>query len=195
MFEKLKEIKRNICRKINRWFYTPERIYHYLESGTYHVIDKDNNGIKVEFELIDKFDQEDMQLFESEEKGCSDIDIIGVTIVFDSDDIYIAYSLEAIEKDLFDLNPLLVWSEIIDMGKHEGFHAKQYIYIIRKAGLDGVEQVRKYMQQVDYEENVIELGAYTYQFWGKEQDFEKELDPIINGEYNFEKYTDNVAVA
>lgn len=193
MFEKLKEIKKNVYQWINRKFYTPERIYHYLESGTYSVVEKDNNGIAVEFELIERFDDEDKALFESEEKGASNIDIIGVTMVFDENDIYIAYSLEAIEKDLFDLNPLIVWSEIIDMGRHEGFHAKQYIYIIRKAGLDGVEKIREYMQNIDYEENVIELGAYTYQFWNKEQNFEKELDPIINGEHNIEKV--NVSVA
>lgn len=193
MFEKLKEIKKNVYQWINRKFYTPKRIYHYLESGTYSVVEKDNNGIAVEFELIERFDDEDKALFESEEKGASNIDIIGVTMVFDKNDIYIAYSLEAIKKDLFDLNPLIVWSEIIDMGRHEGFHAKQYIYIIRKAGLDGVEKIREYMQNIDYEENVIELGAYTYQFWNKEQNFEKELDPIINGEYNVEKV--NVSVA
>ena len=45
-----------------------------------------------------------------------------------------------------------------------------------------VEKVRKYMKTTDYEENIIELGAYIYQFYGKEQDFAELYDVLCSEE-------------
>ncbi len=39
-----------------------------------------------------------------------------------------------------------------------------------------IGKVSKYMQSTDYEENILELGAYIYQFFGKEQDFAELYD-------------------
>lgn len=123
-----------------------------------------------------------MALFESEEKGSTEIDILGVTMVFDADDIYIAYSIDAIKEDLFDLNPLIVWSDIMDIAKHEAFHARQYRYILKRGGLASVDKVREYMQSTDYEKNILEIGAYTYQFYDKDQDFAEFYDVLCSDE-------------
>ena len=178
----LKELKRKICRKINEWYYTDEKIVKYLNDGTWAHVNKDEDGIIVSFECIRCFDAYDLAMIESEEKGSTEIDILGVTMVFDADDIYIAYAVDTIKENLFNLNPLIVRSEIIDIAKHEAFHARQYRYILKRGGLAAVEKVRQYMQSTDYDENIIELGAYIYQFYGKEQDFAELYDVLCSDE-------------
>jgi len=173
-----KELKKKICRKINECYYTDEKIVRLLSDGTKAHVKENEDGIIVSFECIRCFDSDDLALFESEEKGSSDIDILGVTIVFDANDIYIAYAVDTIKENLFDLNPLSVWREIMDIAKHEAFHARQYRYILKRGGMAAVEKVRKYMKTTDYEENIIELGAYIYQFYGKEQDFAELYDVL-----------------
>ena len=171
-----KELKKKFYRKINEWYYTDKKIVKFLSDGTKAHVAENEDGIIVSFECVRCFDAEDLALFESEEKGSTEIDILGVTMVFDADDIYIAYSLDAIKEDLFDLNPLIVWSDIMDIAKHEAFHARQYRYILKRGGLAAIQRMRKYMQSTDYEENILELGAYIYQFFDKEQDFAELYD-------------------
>lgn len=178
----LKELKRKICRKINEWYYTDEKIVGYLSRGTRAHVSEEEDGIAVTFDCVECFDAEDLALFEENEKGSSAIAPLGVTMVFDANEIYIAYSVDGIKEDMFDLNPLIVWSEIMDLAKHEAFHARQYRYIIKRGGLAAVEKVRKYMQSTDYEKNIMELGAYTYQFYDKEQDFAELYDLICSEE-------------
>ena len=177
-----KELKKKICRKINEWYYTDEKIVKFLSDGTKAHVNEDEDGIIVTFECVRCFDAEDLALFESEEKGSSEIDVLGVTMVFDVNDIYIAYAVDTIKENLFNLNPLTVWSEITDIAKHEAFHARQYRYILKRGGLAAVEKVRKYMRSTDYDENIIELGAYIYQFYGKEQDFAELYDVLCSEE-------------
>lgn len=177
-----KELKKKFYWKINEWYYTDKKIVKFLSDGTKAHVAENEDGIIVSFECVRCFDADDLALFESEEKGSTDIDILGVTMVFDADDIYIAYSIDAIKEDLFDLNPLIVWSDIIDIAKHEAFHARQYRYILKRGGLAAVEKVRQYMQSTVYDENIIELGAYIYQFYDKEQDFAELYDVLCSDE-------------
>lgn len=177
-----KELKKKICRKINKWYYTDKRIVKLLSDGTHAHVNEYEDGIIVTFDCVECFDAEDLALFESEEKGSSEIGVLGVTMVFDANEIYIAYSVDAIKNDMFDLNPLTVWSDIMDVAKHEAFHARQYRYIIKRGGLEAVEKVRKYMQTTNYEDNLLELGAYTYQFYDKEQDFAELYDILCSEE-------------
>ena len=176
----LKELKKKICRKINEWYYTDERIVGYLSRGTRAHVSEDEDGIAVTFDCVECFDAEDLALFESQEKGSSAIAPLGVTMVFDANDIYIAYSVDGIKEDMFDLNPLIVWSEIMDLAKHEAFHARQYRYIIKRGGMAAVGKVSEYMKSTDYDENILELGAYAYQFYDKEQDFAEMYDLICS---------------
>lgn len=177
-----KELKKKFYRKINEWYYTDKKIVKYLNDGTWAHVNKDEDGIIVSFECIRCFDAYDLAMIESEEKGSTEIDILGVTMVFDADDIYIAYAVDTIKENLFNLNPLTVRSEITDIAKHEAFHARQYRYIIKRGGLAAVEKVRQYMQSTDYDENIIELGAYIYQFYGKEQDFAELYNVLCSDE-------------
>ena len=172
----LKELKRKICRKINEMYYTDEKIAKVLSEGTKAHVNEDEDGIIVTIDCVRCFDAYDLAMIESEEKGSTEIDILGVTMVFDVNDIYIAYAVDTIKENLFNLNPLTVWSEITDIAKHEAFHARQYRYILKRGGLAAVEKVRKYMRSTDYDENIIELGAYIYQFYGKEQDLAELYD-------------------
>jgi len=86
----LKELKRKICRKINEMYYTDEKIAKVLSEGTKAHVNEDEDGIIVTIDCVRCFDAEDLALFESEEKGSTDSGIVGVTMVFDVNDIYIA---------------------------------------------------------------------------------------------------------
>lgn len=141
-----KELKKKICRKVNELYYTDEKIVKLLSDGTRAHVSEEEDGIAVTFDCVECFDAEDLALFESQEKGSSAIAPLGVTMVFDANDIYIAYSVDGIKEDMFDLNPLIVWSEIMDLAKHEAFHARQYRYIIKRGGMAAVGKVSEYMK-------------------------------------------------
>ena len=55
-----------------------------------------------------------------------------------------------------------------------------------KGGMEAIERLTKYMRNVNYDENVIELGAYGYQFFNEVQDF-AELDVFIQAKEKTEE--------
>lgn len=174
----LKELKEKIYERINRWYYTDEKVIKYLDLGTWAHVSDYEDGITLDYECIDSFDSEELKIIEENEKGSTADEVLGVTVVLSETEICILYAVEAIKKGMFKMNPLIVWSEIMDIGKHEAFHARQYRYLIKKGGLKAIERLSEYMRNVNYEENIIELGAYGYQFFNEAQDF-AELDVFI----------------
>ena len=106
-------------------------------------------------------------------------EILGITSVYTEKEIYILYSLKTIKDYTFSMNPLIAWSEIMDIAKHEAYHVRQYRYILKHGGMDAVKRVKEYMSTTPYEDNMIEIGAYAYQIYDKEQDFSSEFDRFI----------------
>ena len=106
-------------------------------------------------------------------------EILGITAVYSEKEIYIVYSLKTIKDYTFAMNPLIAWSEIMDIAKHEAYHVRQYRYILKHGGMDAVKRVKEYMSTTPYEDNMIEIGAYAYQIYDKEQDFSSEFDRFI----------------
>ena len=179
MLTALKKFKEGLYRKINGWLYTDKRVEYFLEVGTNSHAALEEDGTILEYECIESFDDEELAMIESQEKGSTAEEILGITSVYTEKEIYILYSLKTIKNYVFSMNPLIVWSEIMDIAKHEAFHVRQYRYLLKHGGLEALSRVKEYMATTPYEDNMIEIGAYAYQIYNEEQDFSAEFDRFI----------------
>lgn len=175
-----KEFKEKVYKFINESIYSDKRVDYFLDCGTWSHINPENDGIKVNYEIIDHFEKEELEKIESQEKDSTKEEILGITGVWTENEVYIIYSRDVIKDYVFSMNPLIVWSEIMDIAKHEAYHAQQYIWILKNKGLEGVKKIKEYMANTPYEDNIIEIGAYAYQIYDNKQDFEKDFAPILN---------------
>lgn len=129
--------------------------------------------------LDEKFGEEDMQeLIESENGLKMDSEILGFTEVLSEKIIYMAFSETMIRKYIKGINPVIAWLMVEEIARHEAFHAKQYNYLLEKGGLKAIDRVAEYLRTSDYNNNIIEEGAWDFQFDGKVQDF-KVLDQFV----------------
>lgn len=179
MLSALKNFKEGLYRRINSWIYTDKRVEYFLDAGTWSHAEQEEDGTILEYECIESFDDEELTMIESQEKGSTAEEILGITSVYTEKEIYILYSLKTIKDYVFSMNPLIVWSEIMDIAKHEAFHVRQYRYLLKHGGLEAVSRVKEYMATTPYEDNMIEIGAYAYQIYNEEQDFSAEFDRFI----------------
>lgn len=178
----LKKFKEGLYRRINSWLYTDKRIIYFLDVGTNSHAAPEEDGTVLDYECIESFDDEELVMIESQEKDSTKEEILGITAVYSEKEIYILYSMKTIKDYVFLMNPLIVWSEIMDIAKHEAYHVRQYRYILKHGGMEAVKRVKEYMSTTPYEDNMIEIGAYAYQIYDKEQDFSSEFDRFINPE-------------
>ena len=122
--------------------------------------------------IEEKFPDEDLEELVVQEKGLTmESDIIGFTEIIDDKTIYCAFSLDAVLKYLEGYNPIAAYFLIKEVARHELFHAKQYNYILNKGGKDAIRRVSEYMKSVEYTDNILEQGAWDFQFDEIEQDF------------------------
>ena len=182
MLTALKKFKEGLYRRINSWLYTDKRLIYFLDVGTNSHAAPEEDGTVLDYECIESFDDEDLAMIESQEKNSTKEEILGVTGVYSEKEIFIVYSMKTIKDYTFAMNPLIVWSEIMDIAKHEAYHVRQYRYILKHGGLEAVKRVKEYMATTPYEDNMIEIGAYAYQIYDKEQNFSSEFDRFINPE-------------
>ena len=182
MLTALKKFKEGLYRRINSWLYTDERVIYFLDVGTNSHAAPEEDGTVLDYECIESFDDEDLAMIESQEKDSTKEEILGVTGVYSEKEIFIVYSMKTIKDYTFAMNPLIVWSEIMDIAKHEAFHVRQYRYLLKHGGLEALSRVKEYMATTPYEDNMIEIGAYAYQIYNEEQDFSAEFDRFINPE-------------
>lgn len=175
----LKKFKEGLYRRINSWLYTDKRIIYFLDVGTNSHAAPEEDGTVLDYECIESFDDEELVMIESQEKDSTKEEILGITAVYSEKEIYILYSMKTIKDYVFSMNPLIVWSEIMDIAKHEAFHVRQYRYLLKHGGMKAVKRVKEYMATTPYEDNMIEIGAYAYQIYNEEQDFSAEFDRFI----------------
>lgn len=130
--------------------------------------------------LNEPFGHEDMKELVESEKGLEmDSEILGFTEVLNEKVIYIAFSTKMILKYIEGINPVSAWLLIEEIARHEAYHAKQYNYILEKGGLEAIDRLSEYLQNSDYEDNIVEQGAWDFQFENKEQDFSRVFDKFI----------------
>lgn len=96
--------------------------------------------------------------------------------------ILILLSYEALKRDAFTNNPIIVFLQILGLAGHEAFHACQFEWLYENKGLmffgELVNRVLQYNKSVDYHQNILEVGAETWGRYGRVQDF-TELAQII----------------
>lgn len=130
--------------------------------------------------INEPFGHEDMKELVESEKGLRmDSEIIGFTEVLNEKVIYIAFSAKVILKYIEGINPVSAWLLIEEIARHEAYHAKQYNYILEKGGLDAIDRLSEYLRNADYDDNIVEQGAWDFQFENKEQDFGRVFDKFI----------------
>ena len=174
MSEILKEFKAALYTLVNKIIFR-RRIVEYIMGKVlrqYLTIEEFGER-QVQYYVIDeRFSDEDMQELVESEKGLTmESDILAFTEVSSEEIIYIAFSLHAILKYVEGENPIFAWLLIEDIAKHESFHARQYNYLLKKGGMEAVGRLSEYMQSVNYEENILEKGAWDFQLDNIEQDF------------------------
>lgn len=172
MFEK---IIRKVYTKINNWVYSDQVIESLIQKAINAHLDKSEfENVNLNVYIIEHFEKEEIETIEESEPGSTGgiaENILAITTVSSETDIDMIFSLAGIRDFLTKTNPLIAWSEIMDIGKHESFHARQYNYILQNGGLKALRKLTDHIKQSNYLDNIIEEGAYAYQFDNIVQDF------------------------
>ena len=184
MSEILKELRASLYNLVNKIIFRRWIVEHIIgKELRKHLTIEEFGERQVQYCVIDEpFPDEDLEDLMVNEKGLTmESEIIGFTEVIDDKVIYCAFSLDAILKYIEGANPINAYSYIREVARHELFHAKQYNYILNKGGMDAIGRVSEYMQSVDYAENLLEQGAWDFQFDEIVQDF-SVFDKFISPE-------------
>ena len=189
MSEILKELRASLYNLVNKIIFRRWIVEHIIgKELRKHLTIEEFGERQVQYCVIDEpFPDEDLEDLMVNEKGLTmESDIIGFTEVINDKIIYCAFSLDAILKYIEGENPPAAYLLIKEVARHELFHAKQYNYILNKGGMDAIGRVSEYMQSVDYAENLLEQGAWDFQFDEIVQDF-SVFDKFISPE-NFDEH-------
>ena len=191
----VREISERLCRKINERLFSDEKIAALiLKSLDTHLSSGNelDSGVNIEYNIIEDFSQEDVAFVERSEKGSTDNSLLATTSIYELDDYYIVFALKSIKNFAFKFPPWRVKKEIQDIAKHEAFHVRQYHYICKEGGMEAIDRLAQYMSNVDYGDNIFELGAYMYQFFDEKHDFAADFDSFIHPE-NYPEETEQTA--
>lgn len=97
--------------------------------------------------------------------------------------ILILISYEALRRDAFKNNPLYTALQILGLAGHEAFHSCQLEWLLENKGAimfsELVNKVWQYNTSVDYQKNILEIGAETWGRFGKVQNF-SDLSIILH---------------
>lgn len=187
MFKKIKDLVKNagekILYKINAKFFSNNELIEILAlTFDEHLRWEEEIDLstQVEYDIITDFAPNEIAEVESQEKGSTKDRLLAVTSLYDENSYVTCFALEAIKDAAFKLWPWQVKKEVQGTAKHEAFHVRQYNYIIKHGGTEAIDRLVEYMATVDYEDNILEAGAYLYQWFEYVQDFETCFQQFIN---------------
>ena len=178
----VRELSESLCRKINARLFTNEKITVLIVDTLHEQLDSCDEfspEVKINYEIIDDFTAEDYAYVESQEKGATADGLLATTSLYDAEHYLIQFALEAMKNSAFKLWPWQVKRDIQGTVKHEAFHVRQYNYICQHGGLEAIDRVVEYMTATPYEDNILEAGAYLYQWFDEVQDFEACFQDFI----------------
>ena len=181
----VRELSERFCRKINELLFSDEKIAALIRESLDTHLSSGNeldSGVNIEYNFIDEFSPEDTASVEEQEKGSTAGELLATTSLYEADDYYIVFALKSMKNFAFKFPPWRAKKEIQDIAKHEAFHVRQYHYICKEGGMEAIDRLTNYMSTVDYNDNIFELGAYLYQWFGEKHDFETDFDPFIHPE-------------
>lgn len=187
MFEKIKNLVKNagekILYKLNAKFFSNNELIELLAlTFDEHLRWEEEIDLstQVEYEIIPDFTSDEIAEVESQEKGSTKDRLLAVTSLYDENSYVTSFALEAIKDATFKLWPWQVKKEVQGIAKHEAFHIRQYNYIIKHGGAEAIDRLVEYMSTIDYEDNILEAGAYLYQWFEYVQDFESCFQQFID---------------
>lgn len=187
MFKEIKNLVKStgekILHKINSKIFSNDELIKILAlTFDKHLCWEEEIDLstQVEYDIITDFAPDEIAEVESQEKGSTKDRLLAVTSLYDRNSYVTCFALEAIKDMAFKLWPWQVKKEIQGIAKHEAFHVRQYNYIIKHGGTEAIDRLVKYMATVDYEDNILEAGAYLYQWFEYVQDFETCFQQFIN---------------
>ena len=172
----VREVSQRLCRKINERLFSDEKLIAIIdETLNYHLcLDAElNPNVKIEYDIIQDFSPEEVALIESQEKGSTNDRLLATTSLYDAGDYLVTFALEAMKDSAFKFWPWQVKTEIQGTAKHEAFHVRQYNYIFQHGGFEAIDRLTEYLATTPYEDNILELGAYLYQWFDEIYDFEE----------------------
>lgn len=176
MFE---EIRSGVYQKINELLYSDDKINKLLMDGIVELLGEVEYDVNVYFfessfseEVIDSVE-------ESEPNSGIDKNLMGLTTIYEDGSITICFSCEAIRVMFSDFNPFSLRNQIKSIGTHEAYHVLQYRYVYERGGSKAIEHLMADIKKVDYFDNILEEGAYKFQFFGIKQDFESVFAPYV----------------
>lgn len=176
MFEKILSV---VYTVINTCLFTDKRVVSLLWRGIDDVLGNlEELPFTVEVYFIDRFTEEHCATINEYEPGSGD-NLTAITVFCDGDLMHIVFSLDGINNLFAIYNPFELYEEIIGTARHESFHVLQYRYLFEHGGLEAIDKLNEAIREVDYFDNVLERGAYEFQYCGVVQDFEKEFAPFV----------------
>lgn len=175
-------ISEKIFSFINRFrLKDDKKIIETLMDGLREVLDEHDPNFDIEVYFQDELDEETISAVEESEPGATKDghEVIAFTCMNDDGNFDMVFALEAVKRFVAKENPLKLKSEIRGIARHEAYHVRQYRYVYEKGGLEALDRLFADVQKVEYEENVLEVGAYLFQYFGIEQDFPEDFAPYI----------------
>ena len=181
-----KNLKSKIYKFINSRLYTEDRIDGAIAEGLKETLGVNEEG-KLDLDkydlfvyILEQFYDEELKDLEEMEPGSTENKVIGITQINEDETISVSFSRENIRNELFEYsNPISLYFEIVEMAKHEAYHVLQYKYLLEHGGKEAVNKVTAKIKESNYRDNIIEEGAYTYQFFNEKQDFDVVFAPYI----------------
>lgn len=159
-----------------------DEIADTLMDGIREVLDEHDPTFDINVYFTEELDEEDIMAVEESEPGVTKNghEVVAFTSMDDDGNFSIVFALEAVKRFVTTANPFRLKDEIRGVARHEAYHVRQYRYVYEKGGLEALDRLCDDLKHVDYEENVLEIGAYLFQFFGIEQDFSEDFAPYLN---------------
>ena len=164
---------------INDLLLTDEKIKEILDKKLHELLD--DNKADTYAVCWNKFDEAITTLVEGAEPNVTADDnfICAFTTISDNGIPTMVFSIDAIRRGIRYLNPLKVKDEIEGVAKHEAFHVLQFLYVFEHGGAEALDKLFADVNQCDYWDNVLEKGAYLYQWLDIQQDFARDFAPYV----------------
>lgn len=158
-----------------------DEIADTLMDGIREVLDEHDPTFDINVYFTEELDEEDIMAVEESEPGVTKNghEVVAFTSMDDDGNFDMVFALEAVKRFVAKENPLKLKSEIRGIARHEAFHVRQYRYVYEKGGLEALDRLFADVQRVEYEEDVLEVGAYLFQYFGIEQDFPEDFAPYV----------------
>ena len=130
-----RKLTEQLCRKINERLFTEEKIEALIVDSLITHFEAGGDlepDVKIEYNLVEEYTAEELELIESKEKGATSTgEPLATATMYDEKHYFIEFALKPLRNNIFKLPPWQVKKEIHDMAKHEAFHVRRRMKIVK----------------------------------------------------------------